>query len=252
MSGLSTAPRYDQIDELTRGLELPLVALHEEHLTLIAEVIAEAFTELSLSQSAVLARGSEAEINALMETRLVRMLDEHPLWGQLVRAVARGKETVSFDGAHLEKRPDLSIYLTARSPSFPLVVECKLIDAKEGKSQALYCNNGLRRFLTGEYGWALRESFMLAYVRDQSTICSSLLPFLEASLNTKPELFDIQELPSASAHAKLDLARTAHGRGFRYPQREPPADVPGTISIWHLWLPTSATIARYSTAEVDQ
>lgn len=243
MSGLPPAPRYEQIDELTRGLGLPLVALHEEHLTLIAEVIAQAFAELSLSQTAVLANGSEAEINTLMETRLARMLDEHPLWEQLVRTVARGKETVSFDGAHLEKRPDLSIYLTARSPSFPLVVECTLIDAKEGRSNALYCNNGLRRFLTGEYGWALRESFMLAYVRDQSTIASSLLPFLDASLNTDAQLFAIEELPSASAHATLDLARTAHRREFRYPQREPPADAPGAIAIWHLWLPTSATIA---------
>ena len=250
MSGLSPAPRYEQIDELTRGLELPLLALHEEHVTLIAETIAQAFAELSLSQSAVLASGSEAEINALMETRLARMLDENPLWEQLVRTVARGKETVSFDGAHLEKRPDLSIYLTTRTPSFPLIVECKLIDTKEGKSNTLYCNNGLRHFLTGEYGWALRESFMLAYVRDQSTIASSLLPFLNASLNTVPQLFAIEQLPNASAHATLDLAITAHGRGFRYPQREPPADAPGAIAIWHLWLPTSAMNAESSRAEL--
>ncbi|MDB5362337.1 MAG: hypothetical protein JWO51_3634 [Rhodospirillales bacterium] len=240
MTAGSSAPRPDQIDELTRGIELPLAALHEEHLALIADMIALAWGDLAINRASTLAMGSEAEINALLEARLSRLLDEHPLWEQLVRSVARGKETVSFNGAHLEKRPDLSIFLSGRSPAFPLVIECKLIDAPDGKSGTLYCNNGLHRFLTGEYGWSGRDGFMLAYVRDQSTIESCLLPFLAAGRMAKPDPFAVRDWPVGSGHAVLDLAATRHDRAFRYLNRIPPADAPGPIAIWHLWLPTRA------------
>ncbi|MEQ9151879.1 MAG: hypothetical protein RLO06_10380 [Parvibaculum sp.] len=240
MTAGSSVPRPEQIDELTRGIELPLAALHEEHLALIADMIALAWGDLALNRARTLAMGSEAEINALLEARLSRLLDEHPLWEQLVRSVARGKETVSFNGAHLEKRPDLSIFLSGRSPTFPLVVECKLIDAPDGKSGTLYCNNGLRRFLTGEYGWSGRDGFMLAYVRDQSTIESCLLPLLAAGRTAKPDPFALRDWPVESGDGVLDLAATRHDRAFRYLNREAPADAPGPIAVWHLWLPTQA------------
>lgn len=239
MTLASYAPRPEQIDVLTRGVELPLAALHEEHLSFIADIVALAWGDLASNQAGTLATGSEAEINALLEARLSRLLDEDPLWAQLVLTVARGKETVNFNGANLEKRPDLSIFLSGRSRAFPLVVECKLIDAPDGKSGALYCNNGLSRFLTGEYGWPGRDGFMLAYVRDQSTIESCLLPLLAVSRAATPDPFAVRDLPVASGHSVLDLATTRHNRAFRYLSRVAPADDPGPIAIWHLWLPTS-------------
>lgn len=248
MTSLASSPRLNQIDELTRGLELPFAALHDEHLAAIAEVLAAAWAELSRTQAITLLTGSEAEVNALMETRLTQMLEEHPIWEQLVRNVTRGKETLSFDGRHLEKRPDISIHLSARTPAFPLVVECKLIDAATRKGHDLYCDNGLKRFLTGEYAWATREAFMLAYVRDNSTINSALAPFLTASQQRRPEPYAIEELPASGELPSLDLARSRHGRSFRYPTRAAPGDDPGSIAVWHLWLPTisSAGSARSS------
>ncbi|MCR6629203.1 MAG: hypothetical protein NVV74_03610 [Magnetospirillum sp.] len=236
MTSTAYTPRLEQIDELTRGLELPFAALDEEHLRLIGEALARAWSDLSDTQEAVLATGSEAEINALMETRLCQLLDEDPLWQQLVRTVTRGKETVSFNGSRLEMRPDLSIHLSTRTPSFPLIVECKLIDPASGKTNTLYCNNGLKRFLSGDYGWGVRESFMLAYVRDQSTTASCLSPFLQGSRTLEPEPYAIVDLPPSASHPTLDLARTAHNRAFKYPNRHPPKDEPGPIAIWHLWL----------------
>ena len=158
----SFTPRPDQIYLLTRGLDLPLDALREEHLEVISEVIALAWADLLRSDRATLVSGTEAEVNTKMVTRLCALIDENQMWSHLVRAVTRGTETLSFDGSRLEKRPDLSIHLTARNPSFPLVVECKLIDAGARKGQGLYCDEGLSRFLSGEYAWAVRESFMLA------------------------------------------------------------------------------------------
>lgn len=236
MTSAARSPRPEQIDELTRGLDLPFASLQQEHLEVISEVLALAWSDLLQSCPTVLLTGSESEVNALMETRLCALLDEHVLWAQLVRSVSRGKETVSFDGGHLEKRPDLSIHLSARNPSFPLVVECKLIDTSSGKGQDLYCKKGLARFLSGEYGWATREAVMLAYVRDRSTIASCLTPLLTADLNRSPSLYAVAEPPAAICLGTLDLALSRHGRNFRYPDRTAPHDDPGDISLWHLWL----------------
>jgi hypothetical protein len=225
-------PRLDQISELTRGIELPLAPLHPEHLRVIIDVLSEAWQDLVRRHLRVLLEEDEAVINALMETRLLAFLDEKPLWAQMVRAVARGRETISFDGSHLEKRPDLSLYLTRRA-SFPLVVECKIIDAKTDKNGRLYCENGISRFLKGEYAWAGREALMIAYVRDKSTIASVL-----ASLLTKPAYAVETELVAVGV-APPDIATSSHGRSFRYPFREPPRDQPGPIALWHLWLPAA-------------
>ena len=228
--------RPDQIFELTRGVQLPLDPLHYDHLAIIVEVLSVAWQDLARTQRFTLLTGSEAELNAMMESRLSALLDEHMLWSQLVRSVSRGKETLSFDGKHLEKRPDLSIHLSCRNPSFPLVVECKLIDTENRKGHELYCKLGLTRFLTGEYSWATREAIMIAYVRDDSTICHSLTPFLAASQSMVPPPYAVEELPVRIDLLALDLARSIHSRAFRYLAQLPPNDVPGSIAIWHLWM----------------
>src|SRR5450756_2530015 len=95
--------REEQVAELTRGQCLPLAPLHEMHLMFIAEVLTRASEDLLSRWCATLLSGGEAEVNALIETRLNTLLDEDELWSQLVRCVARGKGTVSYDGSHLEK-----------------------------------------------------------------------------------------------------------------------------------------------------
>ncbi|HXO71076.1 MAG TPA: hypothetical protein VN838_19105 [Bradyrhizobium sp.] len=231
-------PRLDQIAELTRGIELPLQPLHEEHLRIIAEGLFDAWTDLLQRHAQVVLTDNEAAINALMETRLLARIEEDPLWAQMVRAVARGRETVSFDGTHLEKRPDLSLFLTCRNASFPMAIECKIVDEANDKSGKLYCDKGLSRFLTGEYAWATREAFMIAYVRDKSTIASALMPLLIAPYS------GVSPYAAESAMVSIgtsppDLAKSSHKRSFRYPLRQPPSDQPGAIALWHLWLPAT-------------
>ena len=142
---------------------------------------------------------------------------------------------MSYDGSHLEKRPDLSIHLTKRSPSFPLAVECKILDEPSGKKIEMYCNDGLTRFVRGEYAWASREAFMLAYVRDGATILSTLSPLLTQSQALKPDVFQTEALPDSIIHPNLHLARSNHSRNFRYVGQSS-QNSPGTIAIWHLWL----------------
>ena len=227
-------PREDQVAELTRGQRLPLEPLHEIHMVFIAEVLIRVWNDLLVDRRSILHFGGETEVNTLIETRLNALLEEDDLWRQLVRGVARGKETISYDGRHLEKRPDLSILLTSRSPSFPLVVECKVIDAPAAKRVSLYCDHGLVRFVRGEYGWATREAFILAYVRDGSSISSCLEPFLAQSLSKQPDAYLTRSLPESIGESHLHLALSSHNREFRYVGQS--HGNPGAITIWHLWI----------------
>src|SRR5690348_3430727 len=110
MSQPGHPPRDYQIAELTRGVELPLPALQPRHLKIIAEFLVRAWEGLLETQQQVMHTKAEVEINALMESRLLGLLLEGREWSQVVAYVSRGKESFSFDGSSLEKRPDLSIF----------------------------------------------------------------------------------------------------------------------------------------------
>lgn len=227
--------RVDQIDELTRGFRLPLPPMKMEHLDIIAASLSRAFDEVRTRHPGKVNSGNEAEVTALLEASLNALLEQDPLWGQLVACVARGKETVSFDGSHLEKRPDLSIYLSSRQRNFPLIAEAKIIDSSAAKTEAQYCDSGLCRFLSGDYAWANQEALMVAYVRDGSSINGRLTPFLSKAMKRKPPRYSVEELPSSHGNGAGDRAYSKHGRAFVYNHQAPPAN-PGAISILHLWL----------------
>lgn len=235
MSSPALLPRPDQIAELTRGLDLPLPAIDDLYLHIIADGMVQAFEDIRASTPTTVATGSEAEVTALLEARLNRMIEEDKLWRQLVASVVRGKESLSFDGSRLEKRPDLSIHLSARAIRFPLIAEAKIIDATKGES--LYCSQGLKRFLNGEYGWGGLEAFMIAYVRDGTTITSRLKPYLDKATHTAS--YAVQCSPTALAEMGADAARSRHGRSFFYTHATPPANEPGAIAVWHLWVDAS-------------
>lgn len=236
MSLATIRPRPDQIAELTRGVELPLAPLESIHLELIAETLAAAFRFLHTNHATTVTSGTETEVSALMETRLNALVDESGIWNQLVAGVARGKESLSYDGSHLEKRPDLSLFLTNRPRSFPLVAECKLIDGASGKDEKLYCSQGLTRFLEGDYAWASREAFMLAYVRDGSSISGRLTPYLANASTVDPPGHQVDRLPMKCGPPDLDLAQSRHHRHFQYVGQLQPSTGPGPIVLWHLWL----------------
>ena len=228
-------PRVDQVAELTRGLRLPLEPIAHDHLEVLAECLRQAFNDVRVRAPSKVATGEEREVTALMEARLNRMIDEDSLWRQLVHCVVRGKESISFDGAHIEMRPDLLIFLSGANRRFPLVAEAKILDAATSKTVALYCENGIRRFVQGEYAWGNREAFMIGYVRDGASIDPTLEAFLSKAENLDPERYLVEALPVPVGSGPSDLAYTRHGRKFVYGS-QPPPNRPGPISLWHLWL----------------
>ena len=235
MRGSAVRPRRDQVAELTHGVRLPLAPVGGEHLQILAEGLRRAFDDIRVRASNTVAKGEEPEVTALMQARLNRLIHKDPLWGQLVLWVGRGTESISFDGSHLEKRPDLSIVLSGVERQFPMVVEAKILDAAASKTIVHYCENGIRRFVEGEYAWANCEAFMIGYVRDSSSIDESLKAFLSTATASKPHRYRVEVLPVPVRSCPSDLAYTRHGRNFVYGS-QPPPNSPGSISIWHLWL----------------
>ena len=235
MRGQAVQPRHDQVAELTRGLRLPLAAIADEHLKILAEGLRQAFDDIRVHAPATVDTGEEPEVTALMQARLNRLIHEDSLWRQLVLWVGRGTESVSFDGSHLEKRPDLLIVLSSAERRFPLVAEAKILDAAASKTVGLYCKNGIRRFVEGEYAWGNREAFMIGYVRDGSSINTTLKAFLLKAMNLLPDSYLVKSLPVPVGSGSFDLAYTRHGRNFVCGNQQPPIR-PGPISVWHLWL----------------
>ena len=228
-------PRHDQVAELTRGVRLPLAPISDDHLQILAEVIRQAFYDVRVHAPSTVCTGEEPEVTALMQARLNGMIGEDPLWRQLVLWVGRGAESISFDGSRLEKRPDLSIALSGAERRFPLVAEAKILDAAASKTARLYCENGIRRFVQGEYAWGNREAFMIGYVRDGSSIDPTLKTLLSKAAVSDPDRYMVEVLPVPVGADSSDLAYTRHGRSFVYGSQRPP-NRPGTISLWHLWL----------------
>ena len=235
MRGPRVRPRHDQIAELTRGVRLPLAPIADEHLEVLAEGLRQAFDDIRVNAPATVATGEEPEVTSLMQARLIRLIHEDSLWQQLVLWVGRGTESISFDGSHLEKRPDLSIVLSGADRRFPLVAEAKIIDASASKTAALYCENGIRRFVEGEYAWGNREAFMIGYVRDGSLIDTTLKAALSRAAALHPHRYLVEAPPVPVGSGSSDLAYTRHGREFAYASQRPP-NRPGPISVWHLWL----------------
>jgi hypothetical protein len=222
----------DQIRLLTSGLDLPFPPLDRRVVRVIALGFAKAWRTILAKHAHALRASPEASINAMMCSQLNTMVSSDRQWAQLVTKVSRGEESFTFSGKSIEKRPDLSLVLTGRNPNFPLVVECKLLD--KNKTVGLYCRKGLLRFVVGHYAWATQDSFMVAYVRNGSTVDGGLAPHLHKYRMRPLDRYATAELPVAVAGVPRLLRRSIHGRKFRYPGRSP--GNPGAIAVWHLWL----------------
>ena len=236
MSTAAATPSLDQIAALVRGVRLPLEPLDPEYIGIVVEGLVDAFEDARITAPATVATGNEAAVTALIESYLNRRIDEDPIWQSLVAQVGRGTESINYDGTKLEKRPDLSISFTARSRRFPLIVEAKIIDHQNSKTAKLYCDNGVRRFLIGDYSWGCREALMLAYVRDGSDLETVLTPQITKKDTSGTAEYGTTVWPSIYPAAIRELASSRHNRSFLYPSQLPAHREPGPISIWHIWL----------------
>jgi len=115
-----------------------------------------------------------------------------------------------------------------------LFIECKPVDRKHPAGSA-YCDEGLIRFVRGDYAWAMQSAMMVGYAREGY----SLVPKLSEALTSKrKEPISTSFGPESCRRTKVtayaeQVGISRHARTFNYVENGLPA---GVIIIRHLWL----------------
>lgn len=154
----------------------------------------------------------------------------------------RDSKLKDASGQSIDQTPDLTVYLARLRPGVAddqhdaLFFECKVLDGKRGL--ALYCKEGIRRFVDGRYAWRMPHAGMVGYVLAGKNRCpvKSLTKHLAKSVGTStagavlacvsgPEM----TMPAPGIMA-ADVAETRHERQTKDGMRL------GNIALRHLWL----------------
>ncbi|WP_397384227.1 hypothetical protein [Prosthecobacter sp.] len=242
-----------QADPASYKLPHPSVALPV--IKIVCYVLAHAFEELR-KQGKDLAALSEDEITAklmeFLENTLLKA-DGDPAKGgipgftkTIFRSVTRQSNAQSYNQQKVRPSPDLWFLLNYDQrpevlPSYDaLLVECKIVDKTSKRSAGpWYGDEGMIRFVNGDYAWAMTEGIMLAYARDSRTIADHLIPALAetarmATLKTQtlPVPVPFKALMAKSV-CQETLHQSTHGRGFTYLENK---GIAPDITLYHLWL----------------
>jgi len=224
--------------------ELPLSGIAPRHILAIEQAIRTAWNQLKRSASrGLLENGDEKHITIALQQELENIrLSGNGIFSESEFAKPiRGAEVMSYDGRHLEKRPDLTFYLKANRSGLSsslslydgLFVECKLISPKIKVPR--YAEDGIDRFVRGEYSWTMPHCLMLAYVRTGQTLPNALTEYFNRGSGINRIKYAVKTMPE---RCKLNRREprtyfTVHSRNWNYP---PPGNQPKDIEIRHLWL----------------
>jgi hypothetical protein len=158
--------------------------------------------------------------------------------------VFRQSQVANYDGTKLMKAPDLCFKLrldekekyTGLSEFDALFVECKPVDDSHSVASK-YCDDGLIRFVNGDYAWAMQEGMMVAYARHGRTLTDHLIPAMND--NSRIASLATEELPKRLAvdrikdHATREPIHVSlHRRGFPWPDKKGLAP---NITVFHVW-----------------
>lgn len=231
----------------SQDYDLPHPRLGLPVILLIRRVLLRAF-ELLRAQGHDLAGAKEDQITAALRSIIENDLRQTGSVAgfnrQSYETVVRQGQVANYDGTRHSKSPDLCFKLRQdeRQPRRvlsefdALFIECKPVDAVH-PAGGKYCDDGLVRFVRGDYAWAMQEAMMLAYVRDRRAIATHLVPAMqesgrETSLKTI-QMPEPSRSPFAGAVPKAEaLHISRHARGFSWPEGKGTAT---EIAIYHVW-----------------
>jgi hypothetical protein len=153
--------------------------------------------------------------------------------GEVFSSIKR-PEVRNYDAKKTSKKPDMVASLADR-PNVKrsqdgIFIECKPVDAAHSLLSD-YCDEGIARFIVGDYAWAMTEALMVGYntVHDKPS-AALVKPF--AQRVNKVRAFGQPRDCKRSPH-KPPVAITRHKRSFPLRGRQAPA-----ITLRHLWLAT--------------
>lgn len=153
--------------------------------------------------------------------------------------VVRHAKVVNYNFEKTKKEPDLCFRLRCDGEPRRVIgdqdaifVECKPVDKKH-YAGSHYCDDGLFRFVDGDYAWAMQDAIMLAYVRDGRSPDQHLMPAMAERVHRLKIVDPLRSVARAPAERGADvLYRSRHERGFLWPDDKGPAS---NIWIYHLW-----------------
>jgi hypothetical protein len=227
--------------------DLPHPRLGLPVILLVRRVLIRAF-ELLREQNFQLATASEDEVTAALRSVIQNNLRESgSIAGfnkRTYEPVIRQGQWANYNGSILTKTPDLCFSLRDDSHEprriitefNALFVESKPVD-KTHPAGSKYCDDGLVRFVRGDYAWAMQEAIMLAYARDGRTIANNLLSVM--SENLRMESLATIELPQICSHPAAiatSVAEAVHVSRHRrkFPWRDNKGNATD-ICVYHLW-----------------
>ena len=226
---------------------LPHPRLGHRVLLVICHVVLRAFVMLR-EQKFNLAAAKEDEVTTALRSMIennLRQSGEVPGFDTLTfETVIRQGQWANYDGKSLTKAPDLFFKLRndeteprlVLSEHEGLFIEAKPVDATHPPGSK-YCDDGLIRFVRGDYAWAMQEAMMLAYARSDRTIKRFLLPAMAEA--PRMSTLQTQQLPTritmamaGSTPAAEAVYLSRHERTFQWPDRKGQAT---PIDIFHVW-----------------
>jgi hypothetical protein len=214
---------------------------------LIRRVLIRAFEKL-VERRFPLATGLEDRITEqlfnVIENDLRQSGEVRGFTAQSYDRVVRHAQVTNYTASKLGKTPDLSFKLrndegepcSVLSSHEALFVECKPIDDSHAAGSG-YCDEGLLRFVNGDYAWAMEQALMIGYARQGRTIARHLIPAVEEPTRRAAlKVVDpprVVELPSASSTSTCEALHVSnHERGFPWPDGKGAAT---NIAIYHSW-----------------
>lgn len=225
---------------------LPHPRLGLSVILLIRRVVIRAL-ELLREQQFQLADATEDEVTAALRSIIENDLrDAGSVAGfnkRTYEPVVRQGQWANYNGSVLTKTPDMCFKLrhdeSEPRPVIPefdaLFVECKPVDAKH-PAGSRYCDDGLIRFVRGDYAWAMQEGMMLAFARDGRTIVKHLVPAM--SERARVESLHTLDFPTATTSVGTATKNaeavhiSRHKRPFSWIHEKGSATA---ITIYHLW-----------------
>jgi hypothetical protein len=178
-----------------------------------------------------LSNSKEDNITVELQEKLEELRASEDIDGfnaQRFETVNRGANFKNYNGKSINKQPDLIIKLDGIfGLQNGIFIECKPIGFKHS-IKTKYCDQGIKRFIKGDYAWAMPFAMMVGYVKGDY----SIIPKLYNILNKHREAYYTKKLPYPCKETEK-VYITEHKRAWMYPQTGKNAK---NISIRHLWL----------------
>lgn len=189
--------------------------------------------------------GNEDEISTRLREILNDFLDterfEYFKEDEFQSVIREGKER-DHTGRKIDKMPDLQFRFSKKRSIMNRVdaclhVECKVIDDK--RHVGLYVNEGLIRFVNGDYSRFMSAALMVAYVLNDRQLPGSLSNYFKRSDNPNPECKPMGRKKIVAMDDKMAsngpvrIFQSVHRRTFIDSLTRSKA---GPITIYHLWL----------------